>query len=794
MAALWLVVRADLRQRWRSLAVLTLLVALAGGVVLTALAGARRTDSALPRLLESTRHEDVNLEISPDWFAAVAALPEVEAVAPLSFLFVAPTGWSFEDVQLAIAGTDDRLGSAVGRPIVVDGRLPARDRPDEVFVNQAMARRLGLSPGDPVTLDSLSPRQLEQLMAGEDPGPPAGPTLEVRVVGVGHAMEDIGNSSTIIVLTAAFYEAHREDVAHYDDLLSVRLHRGQEDLASFRDSLLRAVPATEGVVFETTEESEDEIRDATGIEAVSLLVIAGTAALAGIVVAGQALARHVGAAARDQSGLRALGFDRRQRALVLVSPLLVVAALGAALAALVAVLASPLTPTGFARQVEPDPGIRVDGLVIGLGAVVVVVVVTALGLLAAWIAAGRQARTTTAPARSSPTVARLARLGMPPPAVVGARLALEAGSGRSAVPVRQALAGAVVGIAGVVAALVVGSGLQWVVHEREAYGWTWDTAVHVPGESEALARETARIAARPDVDQASALGVLPIRLAGIPIQAYGLDAPDPAAVVTVTEGRLPRAPDEVLVGAETLDRLGRGVGDEVAAQSFEGRVDQPLTVVGLGVFPEFVQPGVPDSDTGAYNDFALLTAAGAEAFVGDAGGEYFGMALIDWTPGTDQEAAAAQLGLDEAPPDRPTNLDNLTRVEWFPRVVAALLVLLAGVAAGHALVVSTQRRARDLALLRTLGFVGGQVRSTIAWQASTVALIGLLVGIPAGLVLGRVVWALAAGNLGVDTDWSVPVLAVLLTLPATFAIANVIGLFPARTAIRARLGQVLRAE
>ena len=40
-----------MRRRWRALVSLALLLGLAGGVVLTAAAGARRTDTAYPRLL-----------------------------------------------------------------------------------------------------------------------------------------------------------------------------------------------------------------------------------------------------------------------------------------------------------------------------------------------------------------------------------------------------------------------------------------------------------------------------------------------------------------------------------------------------------------------------------------------------------------------------------------------------------------------------------------------------------------------------------------------------------------------
>ncbi|MFY9998348.1 MAG: hypothetical protein WAK76_02545, partial [Trebonia sp.] len=52
MALTWL--RLDLRRRWRSLVVLALLVALSAGVVLTAVAGARRVDTAFGRLWART--------------------------------------------------------------------------------------------------------------------------------------------------------------------------------------------------------------------------------------------------------------------------------------------------------------------------------------------------------------------------------------------------------------------------------------------------------------------------------------------------------------------------------------------------------------------------------------------------------------------------------------------------------------------------------------------------------------------------------------------------------------------
>ena len=53
MDALRLTLRAELRRRWRPMLGLALLLGVIGGVVLTAAAGARRTDTAYPRLLRS---------------------------------------------------------------------------------------------------------------------------------------------------------------------------------------------------------------------------------------------------------------------------------------------------------------------------------------------------------------------------------------------------------------------------------------------------------------------------------------------------------------------------------------------------------------------------------------------------------------------------------------------------------------------------------------------------------------------------------------------------------------------
>ena len=54
----WLRWRAELRAQWRTVVVLALLVGMGGGVALTAFAGARRTDTAVPRFVHYSLPDD----------------------------------------------------------------------------------------------------------------------------------------------------------------------------------------------------------------------------------------------------------------------------------------------------------------------------------------------------------------------------------------------------------------------------------------------------------------------------------------------------------------------------------------------------------------------------------------------------------------------------------------------------------------------------------------------------------------------------------------------------------------
>jgi ABC-type lipoprotein release transport system permease subunit len=93
-----------------------------------------------------------------------------------------------------------------------------------------------------------------------------------------------------------------------------------------------------------------------------------------------------------------------------------------------------------------------------------------------------------------------------------------------------------------------------------------------------------------------------------------------------------------------------------------------------------------------------------------------------------------------------------------------------------------------------VGFVRKQIFALVAWQATTIASVALLVGIPAGIILGRWAWNVFADQIAVVSQPVTALLPVLLTIPATLAVANLVALLPARIAARTQPAFVLRSE
>jgi len=122
MGAIVMLGRAELRRRWRSVVVLTLLVGFAGAVALALFAGARRTETALARFESTSRSANVEIDAgdtTPAKLARFRRTPGVADVAQLHQLTLVSSGGQFLP---AAAQVDDRFGRDIDRPRIIAGR------------------------------------------------------------------------------------------------------------------------------------------------------------------------------------------------------------------------------------------------------------------------------------------------------------------------------------------------------------------------------------------------------------------------------------------------------------------------------------------------------------------------------------------------------------------------------------------------------------------------------------------------------------------------------------------------
>jgi ABC-type lipoprotein release transport system permease subunit len=799
---------ADLRTRWVSVVVLTLLTGVIGAVAIAAFAGARRTDSAYARFREATNEPEAIVGSCDNGLfphvdlAKVAAFPTVESVTP--YWISNPVAAYTSDAKTPLyVGQDAFAGALVApqgseNPVVLrmlEGRLPQGT--DEVALAWGPTQT-DAKVGDTIVLRMISSRATVQDLFSGKPPPPWGflPDVHAKVVGIFQSPNDVHGSDDTILASQAFYERYK-DAAFSCDVVAVQVRDGLAGLPAFGKQLTALTP---GAFFYDMSQEQVDTERAIHLRAIVMSLFGWLTAIAGLLVIGQALIRRTVLGATDDPILRALGMSRRQVAAIPLVSALIIGVGGAAIALTGATVASAFTLTGLAKFLEPDPGVRIDGQVFAIGAVLIVLIVLVLTLVPAWRLSGARGGIggvveLTEVVRPSRVAAATATLGMSPAAIAGARLALEPGHGRTATPVRSAVAALALTIMAMVAAFGFAASMSHFIATPRLWGVNFSVGTGNPFSGDRFQNRAVPLL-RGDpgltnitVGNFQTTGYLTSPRNTVAASLWGLTGPD---VPTMLTGRWPQNADEIAVGSTTLRELGLHVGDRVHVASAGNEAD--LTIVGVPVFPDF-------GFGAGFGDGAGLTLEGLQRF--DPGATQ-NLVFADYAPGADPTAVGARVdpvlkGLNaQVIANDGTQLGDANkdaaRSRNIPLVLASLFTIVAFATLVHVLVTSVRRRRRDIAILRTIGFTRRQVSRTVAWQAATLAVVALAIGLPLGVLLGRLAWSMFADRLGVV---SVPVVAwsrVLLVIPATVVIAVLISIPAAIAARRTEPAAVLRAE
>ncbi len=799
----WL--RFELPRRWRSLSALALLVALATATILTAVAGARRGQTAFDRLWART--QPATMTVLPnqpgfDW-SRIRALPEVSVISrfPVTFGF-AVKGYPQAEAQFPVI--DASMTRTIERPVVLAGRPYNPRRADEVLVTPQFAAAFGKKPGDTLTLELASLQQANAGYDGSSGGPPRGPRVRVRIVGVARSpwYSDTPGGHGSVISTPALFAQHRANMLGTNNQSFVnaliRLNGGAAAIPRFRADLARVTGRHDIDVWSNTVTIGDPVRRVTGYEAACLAAFAVAALVSALFLIGQAVARYVSSTVPDLQILQAVGMTRRQGVTSAAAPPFLAAAAGTSVGVAGAIVASQWMPIGAAALFEPHPGLDADWAVLGTGWVLAPLLVLA-GAVAAAMLAFRASRRHVV-ARRSLVVTSASGAGLPVPLVIGTRFALEPGRGRVAVPVRPALIGAVTGVLGVLAAFTFAAGVSDAAAHPARFGQTFQLGAFFgfngqdfgPGTGPALRA----VAADHDVT-----GVDDARVAGAQSGQFSVESFTYAPVggkavpVVMLDGRMPRAPGEIALAPISAQDLHAHAGSVIRLAGGGAPIQERVTGIG------FVPVG-PHND---YSDGAWLTAAGFDRLFAGAHFRFkYHLAAVTVRPGADIAAVAHRLNRAAAhagdpamtfTPSQPVQEIQVIRdLQVLPFALGAFLAVLAIGAVGHALSVAVSRRRHELAVLRALGMTRGQTRLAVTSQGTVLALAGLAFGIPLGLILGRVTWRVVAGFTPLAYHPPLAGWALLLIGPAALLIVNLLAAWPQRQAARQRISQVLRTE
>jgi hypothetical protein len=280
-------------------------------------------------------------------------------------------------------------------------------------------------------------------------------------------------------------------------------------------------------------------------------------------------------------------------------------------------------------------------------------------------------------------------------------------------------------------------------------------------------------------------------------------APDSAVTPTIRSGRMIEHAGEIVLGTATIAQLHKSLGDTVSSSSGELRIVGTATFpsigvvhgdhTSLGVGGIVATEQVPDWDRNLHFTGADPAAYGPNVL------------FVRYRDGADAGAVTARMeqlapqisdynGVVVTPVQRSAEIVNADDIGGSARLLGVAVAAAALASLTVAFNAAVRRRRRDLALLKTVGFTRRQLGWVVVWQATGTMALGLLIGIPAGWLLGRSLWRQFAVQLDVLAAPAAPAFALLAIALGGVAVANLLAAAPARHARRVPAALVLRSE
>ena len=768
---------ADLRSRPLQTTLLLGVIVLAAATLTIAFAVREQAGEPYERLLEETNGAHAWIySADRNGLMAVASMPEVTGFAGP---FPRTRGESNipgdRSGAIGLWGVTAEPGD-VGRPLLQSGRWVSRR--GEVVLEAGLARTAGLSPGDSLTVSGTAATETftvvgTALTASRLPYPQYLP-------GVAYLMEedviDLAGGRTEWEIGVQLAEPDRVDFF----------------LAGAFD---RLGPGTFALTWKTMQSDAG----ADSEVAVILFAVFGTFAIGAVALI---IANSVSATVLTQYQeigiLKSIGFTPNQVAGVFIGAQVMLAAVGAVCGSLIGFAVAPWLLADVASVLNaPRTPLFLPGVFV-LVVSATVVLVAGLAWLPAWNGGRLTPVRTISGANSRRSAAsRVAAISasLRVPTVV--RLGLKDAFAR---PFRSWLTVGALAIAVATAAiaLAIPATLNAGIDDPSLFSGELYDIVLADVPANGLEAASSAVDNSPEVAASTVeyhFAVLPTPSERFTmIRAIENDGFGPY----LSAGSQPREAGEVLLTKQLASRWGLGIGDtferEVSYFSADGEPQslgvRDFTISGLysdgdddgatiltraSTFPEAEELDV-NLTIGIKLRDQRLSASVVEELESELGP---GHAFID-------EASITRADLREV-------IDGATPV--LSGLTAMLFVIaLANVMA--TLTFSVRERYREVGVLKAVGFTPGQVVASISASAALLGILGVIIGIPAGLVVNELLFDFFGGESGWKPGVAVApaVWKLALIFPAGFAVAALGAYIPARRAARMSPTEALRFE
>ena len=673
-----------------------------------------------------------------------------------------------EKYSLLLYGMPSEL-PAVGRPLVTEGRWLAAEGEDEIVLDRSFARHLSLKVGDRVDILSRQGK------------------VTLSVVGLavnsGWGLYPNFNPALVYVLQSTLARLET-DADKWGSALWVRLF-DPEASQEFQERAYALFP--EGAI----EESLDwhDIREWTNFTIKIMVLFLGVFSVFALFAVGFIVANAIGGVVlsqyREIGLLKAVGFTPGQ-----VTLLFLIERLGLGLVAGVAglLLGTVIAPLFLRPTAEllNAPAMPVYDPALYLAVLVGVEVIVALFTIwPAWRGGriGTVQAITVGFARVRSKSSRLARLAawlhLPPVVVVGVKDAF-------ARPLRALLtiAGLALTVLTVTFSLGMETSIQVFSRDPALRGIPYDMAISRGYLSDVEARRILEAHSEVSAYYSITWGYAQVEGQTESINTRALGGAYDQFRIIIPEGRMFSAPGEAVVGMGLLDWLDLKVGDELRL-TMDGK---PLDLRIVGRYVEMNNMG----------QMAMYSLETLQQVDPQAEPDAYALKL---TPGADAQALEAallressdQFNVEMVDKDPPKEIGQVRVVIFGLNIV---LVSIGLISLFNTTLLGVRERLRDFGILKTVGLTPRQIVVSVMTGMSLLALLAVLVGIPLGLIVTRLLFDYLGRQMGMGAELGMipPWWWLALLAPGALLVSILGSVIPARQAAQVRVVEVLRYE